>query len=178
MKKLNQTVLAACVAALAFGAVSGEAQADEGMDIAAGVMGGVTINLDADEDSSSIPLGVDGRIGFGVADGIDLVINPAVSAYLLEDGYSAFVFDANVLGQFDLDAVAPYVGAGVGLYMVSPDFDEADTETDIAINVLAGTSIDLDAPVAPFVQAKFSQVLVDPESVSELSVLAGVHYNF
>lgn len=178
------------MAALAFGAVAGEAQADEGMDISAGVLSGLTIDLDADdeldESSTAVPLGLDGRIGFGLSDDLDLVVNPAIHAYLFEDNANQFRFNLNALVQMDMDVVSPYLGAGAGLTVISPDADELDSDNYLNFQGILGTSINLDAPVSPFVQAEFTHMMYDDEyeeftgesSTQDLSFLVGVHYGF
>ena len=168
MKKFNQTVLAACVAALAFGAVTGEAQAQEDGEEAATTMeatddgAGIGIGpilgyqLDADDHGGdALSIGVDARIGVDLTPEMGVVINPVAQVRPTTIGDFMFIDTGlNVLGSFDLGGLDVYAGPGLALGLAFEDF--ADT-VNVGLNGIVGANFDLDAPLEPFGQIRFNR---------------------
>ena len=154
MKKLASVLI---LALLFVGAQHAEAQ-DTGLEI------GPRIGYDLG-DLDDLFIGVEGRI---YIDDFPVIISPGFDFYLVSDvpdgmSVNRFAIDANALYEFDLEdgSITPYVGAGIGIIRQSVSFDGIDngfgisgSTTETGVNLLGGTTFDLDGPVRPFVQAK------------------------
>lgn len=178
MNKFKHLMIAICVAAFAFTAVTGTVAAEEAEeapapaveeddgDIAVGVL--VGWDLDFDE----IVAGVDARFSIDLLDGVDIIANPSVYVMPLQLGdFITLNTSLNFLVEPDLDApVDPFVGPGLGVpIMVDPDFD-----VDFGINAVAGVGFDLDAPVDPFAQLNIYRNL--SPGFTNLTIMAGAHF--
>lgn len=90
-----------------------------------------------------------------------LNINPNVE-YLLEDDVTAGSVNVDVtVDVFNVAAVTPYLGAGVGLSYF--DADQTGNETDVVGNLIGGVSFHL-AGLEPYAQVKYVRLLDNEET--------------
>lgn len=99
------------------------------------------------DDSGKFFLGVDLKTDLAT-----ITINPNFEWVFVDDGD---LFTANLDGTMDvlsaLPVVRPWIGAGFGLLYAKPE--AFDSQTDAAINLLAG--LDLGIPLNPYIMAKY-----------------------
>lgn len=152
-----------------------DANDDDGMRVGVGPMLGYQVDIDTDffDAEDGLVAGVDSRFGFDINDNIDFVANPAVKLRptVLGDAF-ALNFDVNALAEFDFDApVRPYVGPGANINL------QLDPESDVSfgVNGVAGTIIDLDTSIEPFVQYNFTYSFED-EADESMFLLGGVNF--
>jgi hypothetical protein len=105
-------------------------------------------------------IGAGARLGFA---GVTVIPN---AEWLFVDSGSAYTLNLDgTMNVLPLGAANGYVGAGIGLFTVDPEF--GDSNTDTAFNVIAGAGLNA-VPLKPFAQLKW--IVVDGDDPLVFSV--------
>lgn len=111
-------------------------------------------------ESEDFFLGAGARFGLGT---ITVIPN---AEWLFVDGGSAYTLNVDAtLSVLPLGVANGYVGGGFGMLTVDPE--NGDSNTDTAINLIAGVGLNA-APMKPF--AQFKWVVVDGEDPLAFSI--------
>lgn len=87
-------------------------------------------------------------------------VNPNIE-YSLADDVTAGTANLDVLFEIaPTSRIAPFLGAGVGMYYV--DADGGDNQTDLVGNLIGGLAFNLDF-LKPYAQVKYFRLLEDDE---------------
>jgi hypothetical protein len=102
-------------------------------------------------ESEDFFLGAGARFGVGT-----ITVIPNIE-WLFVDGGSAYTLNVDgTMSVLPMAVASGYVGAGLGLYTVDPE--NGDSNTDTAVNLIAGAGLNA-IPLKPF--AQFKWVVVD-----------------
>lgn len=107
------------------------------------------------DDLESIFIGADARIGMAA---LPVTINPYFDYYFLDiDNVSLFQLGANALYEFGIanQMFTPYAGAGLAISRFSYDVSGVDSETEMGLNLLFGSTFGF-GQMRPFVQAQIT----------------------
>lgn len=130
---------------------------------AQGILFGPHVGYDLDWEALNV--GVQGRMGVNLA-GYELVFNPSVEYYFVDDGpgydVSLFQINGDLLYQFTGvgGSLSPYAGAGLAISRLSYSFDNDfigaefdDSDLDFGLNLIGGATLQTMSNIQPFGQA-------------------------
>ena len=105
-------------------------------------------------DTENILLGVGYRFGVPLEAPVVLAAQPTIE-YQFESDITILQADANLVAQLSASpALAPYVGAGLGVLIVDSEFTDANTE--LGLNLLGGAVFNPTGFGQPFAQVRYS----------------------
>ncbi len=138
-------------------------------------------------------LGLESRFTFEILPNIAASFNPAVNYFFMSPREfpggtvesSLFQVDANVLGHLVVDGpVEPYAGIGLAIQHARIEVesfvgDAEESETGLGLNVLVGTEVSIEGPLAPFVQLRVTISDLDNiDHANFFAAMGGLAYSF
>jgi hypothetical protein len=193
MKPSQFRVLLSCIALLTLTSAEvlaqapGEAEDAERFEQASGPASGVA-GLEQGErrislggmigwatDIEEVFIAADGRYLFWATQSWPVSLNAAINYYFTPEGVSLWQFDANGLVHYLIEdsIFQPYGGAGLAVLHTRVDVNGTLSETDLGLNVIAGTDFDFGMAVRPFAQLRLTI-----ESDTFVGVMGGLSYDF
>ena len=110
-------------------------------------------------DTENVLIGVGYRVGVPLEAPVVLAAQPTIE-YQFESDITILQVDANLVAQLSASpALAPYVGAGLGVLIVESD-------TELGLNLLGGAVFNPTGFGQPFVQARYSTAGFDALTLS------------
>lgn len=193
MKPSQFRVLLSCIAlftltsATVLAQESGEAEQFEQFEQSSGPASGVA-GLEQGEGRISLGgmvgwatdieegfIAADGRYLFWATQSWPVSLNAAINYYFTPSGVSLWQLDANGLVHYLIEdsIFQPYGGAGLAVLHTRVDVNGTFSDTDLGLNVIAGTDFDFGAVVRPF-----AQVRLTIEADTFIGVMGGLSYDF
>jgi hypothetical protein len=174
MKQFTRIALL-CIAVLVAGRAAEAQTVGLADDARAGlVSAGGYVGLEFDVPDHALLVGADARIKFGSA---NLEVNPRFTFRPFDDG-SMQQIDVNFLTNYRLNnpgRFRPYSGLGVGIHSIH--IDDADTASDVGINLISGVRLAMrpGAAYEPFLQAQYT-IMNEPSN--SFTLVFGASFSF